>query len=165
MLKIQNQQIQQLIASMNVYASLFINSISEIRTERDRSDAKKSRNYYVVNYVSMEDMSVTGSRTAFETHSSDGESTQWKRELSPNVIRAMQKRMELTGELIEITGYKIAKIEYTRPYTVNGREVTKDTVVFACNDNEGTTDLERVMRERMEQHGLIDRAPASPAVA
>ena len=164
-LKINDQQVNSLIKTLNIYGSLFINSASEVKLEKEREDGKVSREYYVLSCLSLEDMSVSGTRCAFQTHNGDGTTAQWKSELSPALAHAFQRRMETTGEIMEITGYKIAKIEYNRPYVVNGRDVYKDTVVFACNDEAGTSSLETVLRNRLQDHGLLERVPASPVAA
>ncbi len=128
-----SDSINHLIQSIQIYGNLFINSTTELRT-----NAETGLSYYVVNYTSLENLSVSASRHAYES------STGWTNELSPAIVAAFLRRTEATGEIMEITGYKIARVHYTEA-AASG---FIDYIVFSG-------DLDKAIRERMIERGIL----------
>lgn len=147
-----NQEVKDLVADVEVYGDLFINSFSKVKTQKERKDEKLSLEYYQQELMSLEDTSITGTRVVSQNHAGDGQEAKWK-DMSPSTVAALQTRGVNTGELASVKGWSIAKLKYTKPYTIADKDVFSDTLVFAG-------DLEVAVTKRLEQLNLIKRKVA-----
>jgi hypothetical protein len=151
MSQFKNKEVAAAVKSVKVFGSLFINSSSAVKMQNQRKDEKVSVEYYQQELVSLEDMSVTGTRMVSQNHNAEGTEGKWK-DLSPQTVKALQTRAVNTGELPELKGYSIAKLEYNTPYEIGGKEIFKDTIVFS--DEKG---LEAPLTQRLQKLGIVKR--------
>lgn len=109
-------------------SKLRITSVSELKTEKARSDKKVSRQFYTIKGFDSENP-ITSSfqRNVFQTHNLDGTQAFWK-------AADYNQAKSLVGQ--EIVG-EIVRIE-VEPYDINGRQATSFTAVVLKGENAGS---------------------------
>jgi hypothetical protein len=108
--------------------------------------------------MSYEDFSISATRMVSQNHNSEGTEGKWK-DISPTTAKALQTRAVKTGELAEVPGYRIAKLEYAKPYVIGNKDIYSDTIVYS--ESKG---LEVVLTKRLQQLGLVTKQVAQIGV-
>lgn len=102
-----------------------LTKISEIKTEKSRTDGKVSRQYYTAYFADASNpFAPARQRNIFQTHNADGTACSWKSGDPAIVAQFVGK--QIPGEFVNVT---------TKPYDVNGRMVTSYTTVLLAGEN------------------------------
>ncbi len=109
-------------------SKLKITSVSELKTEKARSDKKVSRQFYTIKGFDSENP-LTGSfqRNVFQDHSTDGKTAFWKA-ADYNQAKALVGQ-DIIGEIVRME---------VAPYDINGRQATSFTAVVLKGENAAT---------------------------
>ena len=128
--EVKNPDLQGVIRSVRLYGNLMLNDVPTdkngkviVKTEKERTDKKPSRNYYVPTFVSMENVDVARSVALWQSHTPDNKSLVWK------VVNPLLAGKMLGGEY---PGF-IAKIDFNEQYeidTVDGKRNVDKTTLY-----------------------------------
>lgn len=100
-------------------------SISEVKTEKQRTDGKSSRQYYTAYFADvMNPFAKQIQRNIFQSHSADGKTANW-RAGNPELVKNFIGK-EIPGQFVN------SKVE---PYQIDGRTVTTYTTVVLEGEN------------------------------
>ena len=106
---------------------LLLESISEVKTQKVRSDGKVSLKYYTGYFRDVENpFTGRGQRNFTQNHSADGKSAFWKELCPESAVKMIGK--EFAGDIIK---------GETLPYDINGRKATSYTALVLKGENAG----------------------------
>ena len=98
---------------------LLVTRVSDLKTEKARTDKKVSRQHYTLYVVdSSNPFTAGGQREMFQNHTQDGKSAFWKT-IDYNFAKAMSGK-EVEGEIVRLN---------VEPYDINGRPANSYTCV------------------------------------
>lgn len=128
--------------------SLTLVSISEVKTEKERVDSKKSRDYYTAEFRDVSNpFAPTVKRNFFQAHDESGANTMWKGADPKSVAGFIGK--QIPGQIVRAT---------VLPYQIGDRTVDSYTTAILSHEN-----VERVFKAA--GHELVDMATGEIAVA
>jgi hypothetical protein len=110
-------------------SKLIITSVSELKTEKERSDKKVSRQFYTAYLRDTENL-LTGSiqRNFFQDHNQDGTKAFWGKSLDYATAKASIGK-EVSGEIVRLN---------VEPYDINGRMASSFTCLVLKNEDAAT---------------------------
>jgi len=121
-----------------------LNSISEVKTEKVRTDGKASRKYYTAYFSDASNpFAPSRQRNFFQSHNADGTVATWKSG-DPAIVKQYVGQT-IPGEFINAT---------VKPYEVNGRMVDSFTAVVLSGEK---------LSAILKQQG-VELATEAPAV-
>ena len=107
---------------------LMLEAISEVKTQKVRSDGKVSLKYYTAYFRDVENpFTGRGQRNFTQNHTADGKSGFWK-DLAPEAA-AQRIGKEFTGNIVR---------GETLPYDIDGRKATSYTCVVLKGEDTAT---------------------------
>jgi len=118
-------------------------SITDVKTEKQRTDGKKSRQYYVAEFGNPSNpFAPSVKRTFFQAHNADG-STTWKGANPSTVSAAIGK--EIPGSIInmKVEKYPVLLADGTQQKRKDGSLVFADNVTIVCFEGENAEAIVR----------------------
>lgn len=146
-----NANIKQLVKSVISHGNLVINDITDVKKEKERTDGKCQRMYYVAYPQSLDNITAARGVTMWQSHNSDGTSAIWK--TAPNPARV--RRVVDAGDDFHLPGF-VVNIELTQSYDVNGNSTNKTTLYVPSMEQ-----LEQELERFLVDVELLEEEPVS----
>jgi len=128
---------------------LILVSMSEVKTEKTRTDGKVSRKYYTARFADASNPFAKGvQRNVFQAHSADGKTASWKGG-NPDQVRSFIGK-EIPGQMVNCT---------VEPYTIGeNKNITSYTTALLDGEN-----IVAILKQA--GHKLASTSSATPEVA